>query len=341
MTMIKFFRIIRQKLVQENRVGKYLLYAVGEIILVIIGIMIAVWLNNLNAAKNEDKKIQTIFKEIQNELILTIEDLEYTIEYYRNKDSLIYEFMMNDLKKEDFRDTTYRILMNISTNYNIPVMQEEGFNNLMLKSENMPDKYDSIAKGLKYLYISLKNDLDTYSDEMHELVKRTLLYQEENYAWFADATFKIAELNDEELEYTLHDKHYKNSVAQYSIYGIFNLVNLSRNVRIAAIKNVKAIDNLLGKEQPYSFDLNVDDYTAWNGKYHYQGDTIQIVVDDKGINWHAYSGWEEVYPLSPTQFHTGDIFFYRFMKDEQGEITGLKESGIEVIKFWEKIKEED
>ncbi len=39
--MIKFFRSIRQRLVVENKFNKYLLYAIGEIILVVIGILIA------------------------------------------------------------------------------------------------------------------------------------------------------------------------------------------------------------------------------------------------------------------------------------------------------------
>ena len=46
--MIKFFRKIRQKLVTENKFSKYLLYAIGEIVLVVIGILIALQLNNLN-----------------------------------------------------------------------------------------------------------------------------------------------------------------------------------------------------------------------------------------------------------------------------------------------------
>jgi hypothetical protein len=57
--MIKFFRRIRQKLVTENkpalpagRFSKYLLYAIGEILLVIIGILIALQINNWN-----DKRI--------------------------------------------------------------------------------------------------------------------------------------------------------------------------------------------------------------------------------------------------------------------------------------------
>lgn len=46
--MINFFRHLRQKLLQENRFSKYLLYAIGEIILVVIGILIALQINNWN-----------------------------------------------------------------------------------------------------------------------------------------------------------------------------------------------------------------------------------------------------------------------------------------------------
>lgn len=46
--MIKFFRKIRQKTLTENKFGKYLTYAIGEIILVVIGILIALSINNWN-----------------------------------------------------------------------------------------------------------------------------------------------------------------------------------------------------------------------------------------------------------------------------------------------------
>ncbi|MEH6770954.1 DUF6090 family protein [Maribacter arcticus] len=46
--MIKFFRRIRQQLLTENKFSKYLLYAIGEIILVVIGILIALSINNWN-----------------------------------------------------------------------------------------------------------------------------------------------------------------------------------------------------------------------------------------------------------------------------------------------------
>lgn len=52
--MFRFFRIIRQKLIESKKIKSYFLYAIGEIILVVIGIFIAIQLNNLN----EDRKLK-------------------------------------------------------------------------------------------------------------------------------------------------------------------------------------------------------------------------------------------------------------------------------------------
>ena len=51
--MIKFFRKIRQKMLTENKFSKYLIYAIGEIILVVIGILIALSINNWNEERKE------------------------------------------------------------------------------------------------------------------------------------------------------------------------------------------------------------------------------------------------------------------------------------------------
>ncbi|TLP71099.1 DUF6090 family protein [Maribacter sp. ACAM166] len=61
--MIKFFRKIRQKTLTENKFGKYLTYAIGEIILVVIGIFLAIQLNNLNENRKEvDKEVSFLLR---------------------------------------------------------------------------------------------------------------------------------------------------------------------------------------------------------------------------------------------------------------------------------------
>ena len=53
--MIKFFRQIRKTLINQNNMGKYFKYAIGEILLVVIGILIALQINIWNEQKKEQK----------------------------------------------------------------------------------------------------------------------------------------------------------------------------------------------------------------------------------------------------------------------------------------------
>ena len=78
--MIKFFRKIRQELLNENKFRKYVLYAIGEIILVVIGILIALQINNRNESKIRTQKEVVILTQMQSNLKDDLKDLEYNIE---------------------------------------------------------------------------------------------------------------------------------------------------------------------------------------------------------------------------------------------------------------------
>ncbi len=66
--MIKFFRKFRQKLLSENKFSKYLIYAIGEIILVVIGILIALGINNNNQYKKNRKIEFTVLQKMTDDL---------------------------------------------------------------------------------------------------------------------------------------------------------------------------------------------------------------------------------------------------------------------------------
>ena len=67
--MIKFFRKIRYDLLEKNKTGKYLKYAIGEIVLVVIGILIALQINNAN----ENRKITETKKEYYRQILLDLD----------------------------------------------------------------------------------------------------------------------------------------------------------------------------------------------------------------------------------------------------------------------------
>ena len=82
--MIKFFRKIRQKLLLEGKTGNYLKYAFGEIILVVIGILIALQINNWNEQRKENIKEQAILKRLEKEFISNREQLLDKIQLRNN-----------------------------------------------------------------------------------------------------------------------------------------------------------------------------------------------------------------------------------------------------------------
>ena len=66
--MIGFLRKMRRNLLSQNKLGKYLLYAIGEVILVVIGILIAVQINNLNEDKKLKNQLETYKISLKQEL---------------------------------------------------------------------------------------------------------------------------------------------------------------------------------------------------------------------------------------------------------------------------------
>jgi len=94
--MIKFFRKIRQRLLAENKVSKYLLYAIGEIVLVVIGILIALSINNWNGDRKERRLEVDILNEIANNLENDLVAIDYGIEIttlYRDNIFSIYNHL--------------------------------------------------------------------------------------------------------------------------------------------------------------------------------------------------------------------------------------------------------
>jgi len=77
--MIKFFNKIRKQLLIENKTGRYLKYAIGEIILVVLGILIALQINNWNEGRQNNIKEQQILTQLKDEYNANLLQLEQKI----------------------------------------------------------------------------------------------------------------------------------------------------------------------------------------------------------------------------------------------------------------------
>ncbi len=159
--MIKFFRKIRQKLLAENRFSKYLLYAIGEIVLVVIGILIALQINNWN----ENEKIKAEEKIIIAGLIQNIEDDIKNLIRVKKNDSIFIDanrILLSALKNDSIRE-------------NKPLLKQKiydaSFSSSFIPSQITFNQMQFSGK-LKYiLNDSIKSKIQAYYDNVSNVLE--------------------------------------------------------------------------------------------------------------------------------------------------------------------------
>ena len=112
--MIKFFRHIRKSLLIENKTGKYIKYAIGEIVLVVIGILIALNINNWNEANKLKTQEIKIYKEILSDMSLTLSEVEKDMKahnYALQQNKILLEHLVN---RRPYSDSIFRLMFSLN-----------------------------------------------------------------------------------------------------------------------------------------------------------------------------------------------------------------------------------
>ena len=103
--MIKLFRKVRQRLLTQNKFSKYLLYAIGEIFLVVIGILIALQINNWNQNRHLEKKEILILKSFETQFQNDISQLDESLKFYEGASKSIDIIILNLENKIPYNDS--------------------------------------------------------------------------------------------------------------------------------------------------------------------------------------------------------------------------------------------
>lgn len=101
--MIHFFRKIREKLLAQGKVTNYLVYASGEVVLVVLGILIALYINNWNETRKNEIANKQLLVQLKEENTLNIHDLQQDLEYRDTINATLYAFHQF-LKKEEIEN---------------------------------------------------------------------------------------------------------------------------------------------------------------------------------------------------------------------------------------------
>lgn len=181
---MKFFHKLRQKVLKQKRFGRYLLYAIGEIILVVIGILLAIQLNNLKNENDINKRQKAIIEQLKTDLSTSLVALKSARQWHENAaiqtnyilhaywkpelqhDSLSYNILDVLNFKEQYRPTTGTIESLVSSG-NIELIKSIQLRNSMLQ---YLDKANMVLDEMKVnraiYFLSTKNDITTYFSPM-------------------------------------------------------------------------------------------------------------------------------------------------------------------------------
>ena len=239
--MIKFFRKIRQNFLTENKFSKYLLYAVGEILLVVIGILIALNINNNNELKKNEQSVASSLQEIQSNLLDDIKESQNVLETSLERDSIqkrIFDFK-NPSTIDDFKNRKVAILGNFYDDF---VINKNGYENLIRQIDVLPKKYEPILKDLKKLYIDLNETINVYNERI-----RSTVYDNIDFVYtqgWRVYRIKHKQISNEEANYYINDNRYKNYIIKY-MNDTGNLLRITMAYRIRAIETYQKIDSIL------------------------------------------------------------------------------------------------
>jgi hypothetical protein len=259
--MSKIFRETRQQLLLKGKTKAYLKYAFGEIALVVIGILIALGVNNWNQRLKNEDKITSILKEIQGDLLIDLEASNEIFDFHMRTDSISNNILNNRYTLEDYKNGKAE---NIGYFYRDFQTLHNGFDNLTLNLDKIPEKYKHLLPEIKNLYITLNTTIDVYNTKMRSVAYENGDELTKNTIWYQDNL--IGKLNIDQMDYYLNDVNYKNLIARYMTYrnGIFQK---STEYRIKAIELYLKINEAIDSTDELPEIVNYknrssDDYTG-------------------------------------------------------------------------------
>jgi hypothetical protein len=278
--MINFFSKIRHQLSNENKFQKYFRYAFGEILLVVIGILIALQVNNWNEQRKQDDEFKVTLEQIYNALKIDVDDFDSKIKAYDNALSTI-DFLL------DYPDSIPK--------YDLPyVLNSFRIDPFERKSETFYH-----AKNLKY---------NVSNQQQNEISKQIINYV--NNLDFTDdsildefqSELKRIHLPFPKVDITSYNSNWiTNDSTYYSHDDLNNVLNLIKSVEFRAVLKTLRTEVYYQKGKTL---VRYGDGISLMNIIKKQYPDVKLLFQDVGLKGTAIDGFDNVGGLSTPMVRT-------------------------------------
>lgn len=171
--MLLFFRQIRRQLLTENKFSRYLFYAVGEVLLVVIGILIALQVDSWNRERISLQEEITILRNVKEDIMLDTLDISYNLQYhqkFQDAEQDLLEYLLGTTGSPDDINGTFALGVPLWTALHRSTYENLQNNDVGLLQNNQLRK--DIARFYDFYYSALEkmhnefNSFDLYGRKL-------------------------------------------------------------------------------------------------------------------------------------------------------------------------------
>ena len=235
--MIKFFRKIRQRLLTENKFSKYLLYAIGEIVLVVIGILIALSINNWNENKNKFNLEQIYLADLKEDLNRNKELLKEDI--HENTISISsMELLLKNLKNKNIYHDSLKVHFHRARLFPDPDLSHSSYEELKNKGFDLIQSKKLRKKIVDLFELSFGNMITTLNRIENSIRPQFQEHQNDNFE-----TEELGYLSPNNYKVLQTDQVYFNILSQRIAFN-----GRSISMKSQCINKIEEVIKLIDEE---------------------------------------------------------------------------------------------
>ena len=231
-------------MLNENKFMRYLLYAIGEIILVVIGIMIALSFNNSNEQKKDLALVKETIDALEEELLINFDNATFVLDFWNKQDVICKQVIFDELTIEDYRNND--LIGIVPANWNNYSPKTENLHLLLEYEKSVPKKLKPIIVAGKELenretliYQQWSVVRENIADNIKILTREISLVRSDSIS------------KKKQFSYMLTNPDYKKLVELYWIHTevYYDFISRYRSQTMAVLGTIKIIRANYGLEE--------------------------------------------------------------------------------------------
>ena len=240
--MIHLLRKLRRGKSDDSGLGSYLLYAIGEIVLVVAGILIALSINNWSEERKQQQQLRNIFVTLEDDIRNDLEEMNTILEYYEGFEDEFIALMKGTMSLEEFQQCKQcPYLVTGHRNFNIEDRAYE-----RLKEYNSGFEEDSLVNYVVQTIARYKDEVAINDRLIQSSIVSDLEKWRDQYDWFP-AFARQEKTNEAYARYSVSSKEFRNITAWRYALVYTNYVPTVNDFKVALQEILNGVEQRLAE----------------------------------------------------------------------------------------------